>query len=183
MRDKYSDEAAQLFKGLGGYYRKFPDLGYRDKSRKLLEAAPVKPGTPDALFMHRAGSCFIEHKTGDSPDRIRFTYAHWTMEQRLFHVYAAEIAVPYYLFLVMGRDIRDKTYPRIAYLFDPVLLLATEHASTRKSLAYDDARTLLADTALVWTQGKWALPESHFFRTHFLKESSHVPRAHHAAMG
>lgn len=162
-RDKYSGEAAQLFRQYG-WYRKFQDAGWANKSAKLMQAQE-EPGAPDSLLLpFLGGRAFIEHKTGDGTHRERFTFDKWTERQRLYCVALEWSGFPYWLFLVMGATITHRDYPRVAYLlrgetmFDLIRL-----AGERKSLSYETARTRLSRERLAWGKGRWHLPSGHPF--------------------
>ena len=117
MRDKFSGEAAGHFKPLG-FYKKITDAGYRDASKKRMEAQ-ADVGLADSILLpiqngHSLTPVFIEHKTGEGTCRERFSFDRWVEKQRDFHNYCLESGFHYLLFLVMGdHDAIDDDFERL----------------------------------------------------------------------
>lgn len=163
MRDKFSGEAHELFASMG-FYKKFADAGWRDFQKRQVEKQE-DPGLADSILIPTTMGCsfkpiFIEHKTGEGKNRERFAFSKWGERQREFHVACAWSGLPYYLFLVMGNRVGGKEYGRIAFLMPGETMLEIERmADGRKSLSYATAIKLLEKERLLWTTGRWCIPE------------------------
>lgn len=156
-----------------GEYRKHADRGYKVKpengAKGALGRSDLEPGYPDATFVCQFGGCFIESKTGDSPNRIRFSFDNWRPNQRLWYErYAKKKKIDYWIFLVMGETITSKPYGRMALLIDAESFLTEEvKAGERKSLSYLQAQSC-SEFRLDWAKnGRWTVPIGHPFSIRF----------------
>lgn len=162
--DKYSHELSRSLTPYG-IYHKIADRGYKVKGHPELGIghSDLEPGFPDAFFITMNGGCMIEAKTAETA----FAFSDWRENQRDFY---KNVMVPrgiaLYLFLVIGRTIRDKDYPRLAFMIRADLILELEAATkSRLSIPY---KVLAGDDAYIWqlqwlTGGKWGFGSQNLF--------------------
>ena len=182
MADKYQPHATRTLKTSGFWAEKFIDMHFVNKkgkvsSKKTKNKVYPTSGRPDMYYFKESTdkeTClrggFIEVKSPKGDNGSRFPYSEWREDQRnWYHREAVPRKWTIWMFLVMGNSIRDKKYPKKAFLFPVKHLIELEATEqSRKSLSYDRACRKLERYILDWHGNQtWFIQSDHPFREQF----------------
>jgi len=161
MADKYQNELTALLGRSGFVAIKNTDYHINSYGKKVFP----NQGIPDTFFagrLNRGG--FVECKTGVGKYRQAFPFKNWRDDQREW--FANHDQAAYWLFIVLGKRIGAKKYPRIALLMPAWAFTAWEERAERKSIPYKEAETSI--WRLEWKDGHWSVPEYHLFHVQYI---------------
>lgn len=170
MADKWQTECTNTLRKLDLWTDKTRDAYFDPKSKRWVYP---DTGFPDmrifanAKFESDYPMVVFEVKTGDI---TRFAFDGWRDTQReWYEKYAKQFKNYYWLYIMFGKAINSKQYPRRPLLIQAERFLEIEKELSRKSMPYDIAES--TGLMLSWntTTQSWSF-KGHPFEKTFMRE-------------